>query len=123
MNGSDYAKAAGDLIGTGIAMLIGLAVTLVAAVIVIVFLVVKIFFFSEDAVTPNAVPAVAVTSPIVEFQYPKVSGLCFRTPMGDVGKVIGQEKDMLEMTFRGGVKSTYQFNQVSHADCGVLPAG
>jgi len=116
----EYVKGAGDLLGAGLLVLIGLAVAFVVALFVIVALLVKIFFFPSEKAPEIATPV--IVSPAAEIEYPKVTDLCFRTPMGDVGKVIAQQNDMLEMTFRGGVKSTYQFNQVSHADCGVLPA-
>jgi hypothetical protein len=124
----DMVKVGGDLIGTGFRLMIGFIVFAVAAVLVIVGLVVYLVFFSgTDTKTPDAAPvAIQSTAPQpapIEIQYPIVTGLCFSTPMGDVGKVMSQDKDMLDMSFRGGVRSTYQFNQVTQANCAVLPPG
>lgn len=127
MGGSDYAKyakAAGDILGAGFRILAGLAILSVLSIVVIVGLVIKLWFPSEKAaVAPVVEPPATVSAPqpVYEIQYPNVTGLCFRTPMGDIGKVMSQDKDILEMTFRGGVKSTYRFGQVVLSDCGVLP--
>jgi hypothetical protein len=121
MDGRDYAWGLGQLLKTYFFLLIGAVVVALAAIAVVIGLVIKMWIFPSDQAV--AVPATPVAAPMAEIPYPRVSGLCFRTPMGDVGKVIGQDRDMLDMSFRGGVRSTYLFDQVSPADCEVLPKG
>lgn len=81
-------------------------------------------FFSEpETAAPNERPAAAASpySPVAPDVRPVVANLmgeCFSTPMGDVGKVLEQDNEMLTMTFRGGVKSTYRVDQVSSSACG-----
>jgi hypothetical protein len=62
-------------------------------------------------------------APAAAIRYPNVKGLCFRTPMGDIGKVMEQDNDRLDMSFRGGPRATYLYDQVVNADCGYLPKG
>jgi hypothetical protein len=66
------------------------------------------------AVSPAYSPVVPDVRPVVTSHM----GECFATPMGDIGKVIEQNNEMLTMTFRGGVKSTYRFDQVTPSACG-----
>lgn len=109
----------GEGFGTLVKVVIGIIVLLVAAVVWLVWA-----YFSP---APDAAPGIRPTpaapaySPVVPDVRPVVSdhmGKCFATPMGDVGKVIEQDNEMLTMTFRGGVKSTYRFDQVRPSACG-----
>lgn len=113
-------KAAVDMIEAGFRRFIAMAVALAVSVVIIVLVVAKLVFnASGDSPTSNIKPVAA--TPAVQAEQRQVSGLCFQTPMGDVGKVIAQDGDLVEMTFRGGVKSSYWLNQVSEANCDVLP--
>jgi hypothetical protein len=122
----EVAKGAGDMLKVGFFAFIGLAIFAVVAVLAIIGIVLYLVFSSGTTSTAEAPTAVQTTAPAItpiQVEYPIIEGLCFRTPMGDVGMVLKQDRDLLEMTFRGGVKSTYSYNQVVHADCGVLPKG
>lgn len=113
-------KAAVDMIEAGFRRFIVMAIALAISVVIIVVLVAKLVFVpSGEGPAVDATAKTAIGAAQIEQR--QVSGLCFQTPMGDVGKVIAQDGDLVEMTFRGGVKSSYRLNQVSEANCDVLP--
>ncbi len=121
-------NASGEVLKTGFWMLVGLVIFAVAAIATIIGLVVYLVFFSgSNAPKAETVPAaIHGTAPVatpVQIRYPNVKGLCFRTPMGDYGTVMAQDNDKLDMSFRGGMRATYLYEQVVHVDCGYLPKG
>lgn len=102
----------------------GLATLFLLMLAAIGWLVWAHFFASPSDAPTVARPRAAEReySPVVPDVRPVVAnhmGECFSTPMGDVGKVIEQDNEMLTMTFRGGVKSTYRFDQVTSSACGA----
>jgi hypothetical protein len=112
----------------GFFSIVGGVVVAICAAIAVVGLVIYYVFFSgsepsKGATAPAAIQSTTPAAAPVQIRYPDVKGLCFRTPMGDVGKVMEQENDRLDMSFRGGPRATYLYDQVVHADCGVLPKG
>jgi hypothetical protein len=119
------ADSGNEVMKIGFAAIIGLAIFAVVTVIAIIGLVVYLVFFSgSDTPETATVPAAIQTeAPAATIRYPNVKGLCFRTPMNDVGVVMEQDNDRLDMSFRGGTRSTYLYDQVVHVDCAVLPKG
>lgn len=109
----------GEGFATIVKVVVGLLAVLVAAVVWLGWA-----YFSpapEAASEVRPAPAAPGYSPVVPDVRRVVAdhmGECFATPMGDVGKVIEQDNEMLTMTFRGGVKSTYRFDQVTSSACG-----
>lgn len=112
----DLAEGFGILVKLGIAAIFALFAT--------VLWLAWLHFFSEPLATPleerpaAAAPAYSPVAPDVRPVVANHIGECFSTPMGDVGKVIEQDNEMLTMTFRGGVKSTYRVDQVTSSACG-----
>jgi hypothetical protein len=119
------ADTGNELMKIGFGAIVGLVIFGIVAVLAIISLVVYLVFFSgSDTPAPSAVPQVIQTeAPAAAIRYPNVKGLCFRTPMGDIGKVMEQDNDRLDMSFRGGPRATYLYDQVVNADCGYLPKG
>jgi hypothetical protein len=119
------ADTGNDLMKIGFGAIVGLVIFGIVAVIAIIGLVVYLVFFSgSDTPASSAIPqAVQTEAPASAIRYPNVEGLCFRTPMGDIGKVMEQDNDRLDMSFRGGPRVTYLYDQVVNADCGYLPKG
>lgn len=117
-----------DLMKIGFWSVVGGIVLSACAVIAVVGFVIYYVFFSgsEPSRSETAPVAIQSTSPAaapVQIRYPDVKGLCFKTPMGDYGTVMAQDNDKLDMSFRGGMRSTYLYEQVVHVDCGFLPKG
>jgi hypothetical protein len=111
-------------LGEGFGTLVKAGITLICVLVaVIVWLVWAHFIASPEPASEPAKPQVVAPaySPVVPDVRPVVAdhkGECFSTPMGDIGKVIEQDNEMLTMTFRGGVKSTYRMDQVTSSACG-----
>ncbi|WP_327210222.1 hypothetical protein [Rhizobium leguminosarum] len=112
-----------DDLDDGLTFLVRVVIATVIGMLgVIVWLSWMVFFSSPEKTAVRAPSAPApVYSPVVPYVRPLVAshmGECFSTPMGDIGKVIEQDNEMLTMAFRGGVKSTYRFDQVTSSACG-----
>lgn len=121
----NWGEVAGELIGSGAKSILVLGGATVVCVGVAVFFVARSFYAApapivavpvQTAIHPAPVYSPVVADPKIVIR--PVLGECFRTPMGDDGKVIEQDNDMLTMTFRGGVKATYRYDQVTSAACG-----
>lgn len=111
------------LLAEGFSFLIWTLVAVVVALVGVGGYLLYALFVAAPAAPIRVTPAVVAPaySPVVPDVRPVIAshmGECFSTPMGDIGKVIGQDNEMLTMTFRGGVKSTYRFNQVTSSACG-----
>lgn len=124
----NLADTGNDLMKIGFWAIVGGVVAAVCAALAVVgFIIYYVFFSGSEPATTETVPAaiqstVPVAAP-VQIRYPNVKGLCFRTPMGDYGTVMAQDNDKLDMSFRGGMRATYLYEQVVHVDCGYLPKG
>lgn len=102
----------------------GIALAACAAIAVVGFVIYYVFFSGSEPSRNDAAPAaIQSVAPATQIRYPDVKGLCFKTPMGDYGTVMAQDNDKLDMSFRGGMRSTYLYEQVVHVDCGFLPKG
>lgn len=124
----NLANTGNDLMKIGFWAIVGGVVAAVCAVIAVVGFIIYYVFLSESEpatteTVPAAIQSTAPASAPVQIRYPNVKGLCFRTPMNDVGMVMEQDNDRLDLSFRGGMRSTYLYDQVVNVDCAVLPKG